>query len=199
MRIIYLLKTAIDLNLFDFLKDFKSAQELALILKIDLTLTEYLLKIFYKLNFLENKNKNNTEYYKNKKVTDIYFKKNSEYNIINPFRFYFNNINSWDSLKPILKREHSTNSNVHTFFPDIITRMAGECKCWELQKVLKEISKYKEFKNAKKLLDLAGGHGLYAIGFNLLNKNMKSYVSDLISVIKESKKHLYYCRRFLQG
>jgi len=38
------------------------------------------------------------------------------------------------------------------------------------EKNYKFIYLYKEFKNAKKLLDLAGVHGLYAIGFSMLNK-----------------------------
>ena len=190
VRIFYSLKTAVDLNLFDFLEDFKSVQELANILKTELTLTKYLLKILCELNLLENKKKGNSDYYKNKKVADIYLKKNSEYNISNLINFYSNNFKSWESLESILKSEHDTDLDVQTFFPDIITRMADECKCWELQKVLREVSKYQEFKSAKKLLDLAGGHGLYAIGFSMLNIHLKSYVFDLISVIEETKKFI---------
>ena len=59
-----------------------------------------------------------------------------------------------------------------------------------MQKVLNYISKYEEFKNAKKLLDLAGVHGLYAIGFSMLNKNLKCYVFDLPNVIEETKKFI---------
>lgn len=189
-RILCLLKAAVNLNLFDFLENFKSAQELSSRLEIDLTLTEYLLKVFRELDLLEDKIEGNTNYYKNKEVTNIYLKKKSEYNIVNSLQYYFDDVKNWENLESILKNQQDFHSDIHTFFPEVINRMADECKCWELPKILNEISKYKEFKSAKKLLDLAGGHGLYAIGFSMLNKNLKSYVFDLISVIKETDKFI---------
>jgi len=190
VRILCLLKTAVHLDLFDFLENFKSAQELSSRLEIDLTLTEYLLKVFRELDLLEDKIEGNTNYYKNKEVTNIYLKKNSEYNIINSLQYYFDDVKSWENLESILKNQQGFHSDIHTFFPEVINRMADECKCWELPKILNEISKYKEFKNARKLLDLAGGHGLYAIGFSMLNQDIKSYVFDLIPVIKQTDKFI---------
>jgi hypothetical protein len=191
-RVFYLLKTALDLNLFDYLDDFKSAEELASILGIDVVLTEYILKVLNELDLIENMVKNETEYFKNKKITNIYLKKDSKFNIINPIDYYFENIKKWENLELILKNKHnnSCNKGINNFFPEIVKRMADECKCWELQKVLMYISKYEEVKNAKKLLDLAGGHGLYAIGFSMLNKNLKCYVFDLPSVVEETERYV---------
>ena len=190
-RIFYLLKTAIDLNLFEYLSSFKTVDELAKILEADLILTEYMLKILNELGLIESKVIDGRVYYKNTEITNIYLKNDSEYSIINPIYSYFENIKNWENLADILKdRANYQNADVDSFFPKVVRRMADECKCWELQKVLSYIVKYEEFKNAKKLLDLAGGHGLYAIGFSMLNKNLKCYVFDLPRVIEETKKFI---------
>jgi hypothetical protein len=190
VRILCLLKAAVHLDLFDCLENFKSAQELSSLLEINLTLTEYLLKVFRELDLLEDKSEDNIHYYKNKEITNIYLRKNSECNIIHSLQYYFDDVKNWENLESILKNQQSFHSDIHAFFPDVINRMANECKYWELPKVLREISQYKEFKNARKLLDLAGGHGLYAIGFGLLNKDLKSYVFDLPHVVEQADKFI---------
>ncbi|WP_292460948.1 methyltransferase [Methanothermococcus sp.] len=191
-RIFYLLKTALDLNLFDYLNDFKSAEDLADMLNTNLTLTEYMLRIFTELGILESCVKyNDNTTYRNTETANIYLKKGSKFSIINPISYYFENIKNWENLIDILKnKDNFSKTNTNNFFPEVVKRMADECKCWELQKVLNYISKYEEFKNAKKLLDLAGGHGLYAIGFSMLNKNLKCYVFDLPNVVEETKKFI---------
>ena len=91
-RIFYLLKTALDLNLFDYLDDFKTAENLAEILDCDLILIEYMLKILNNLGLIESKVIDGKVCYKNTELTNIYIKKDSEYNIINPIYSYFENI-----------------------------------------------------------------------------------------------------------
>ncbi|AEF97068.1 methyltransferase [Methanotorris igneus] len=186
-RIFYLLKTALDLNIFDYLDEFKSAEELARGLKTDPFLTEYILKILHKLGILEFKDNK----YRNRGLANIYLRRDSEFNIITPLNYYFENIKNWENLKLILENKlKNKNESLGKMFSKVIKRMADECKCWELKKVLDYVSKYDEFKNAKKLLDLAGGHGLYAIGFSMLNENLKCYVFDLPEVIEETKKFI---------
>jgi len=190
VRIICLLKTAVHLHLFDLLENFKSVQEISNRLEVNLTLIEDSLKIFCEFDLLENKKEGKTNYYKNKEVTNAYLRKNSEYNVIHSLQYYFDDIKGWENLESILKNQQSFYSDVHAFFPGVINRMADECKCWELPNVLKEISKYKEFRSSRKLLDLAGGHGLYAIGFSMLNKDLKSYVFDLAPVVEQTDKFI---------
>ena len=150
-----------------------------------------MLKILNELGLIESKVIDGRVYYKNTEITNIYLKNDSEYSIINPIYSYFENIKNWENLADILKDSPDyQNADVDSFFPKVVRRMADECKCWELQRVLSYIAKYEEFKNAKKLLDLAGGHGLYAIGFSMLNKNLKCYVFDLPRVIEETKKFI---------
>lgn len=45
-------------------------------------------------------------------------------------------------------------------------------------------------KKAKRLLDLGGGHGLYAIAFTKLNPNLKAYVFDFPDVLEHTKKNI---------
>ena len=46
------------------------------------------------------------------------------------------------------------------------------------------ISELPEFKEARKLLDLGGGHGLYAITFTKSNPNLGAYVFDFPDVVE---------------
>lgn len=49
----------------------------------------------------------------------------------------------------------------------------------DLQRSVSAIASLSQFKNAKKLLDLGGGHGLYAIAFAQLNPNLDVSIFDL--------------------
>ncbi|ACX72834.1 O-methyltransferase family 2 [Methanocaldococcus vulcanius M7] len=190
-KLFYLLKTAIELGLFDHLEEFRSVEELAEILKIDVVMTEYILKVLEEIGLIECKTKNGKRQYKNTEISNIFLKEGSFYSLRDPIHSCFENIKNWENLSDILKnKKYRKKEDINSFFPKVIKKLADECKCWELQKILEYIAKYEEFKNAKKLLDLGGGHGLYAIGFTLLNKNLKSYVFDLPDVVKETQKFI---------
>jgi predicted O-methyltransferase YrrM len=57
-----------------------------------------------------------------------------------------------------------------------------------LQKTVELISSIPEFKNAKKLLDMGGGHGLYAIAFAQTNPQLEAHLLDLPQVLESTAK-----------
>ncbi len=80
------------------------------------------------------------------------------------------------------------------FFAEIVIHsLAQNALLGELQRTVKIVSEFEEFKNAKKLLDLGGGHGLYAMAFTALNEKLKAYVFDLPHVVEKTKE---YIRKF---
>lgn len=55
---------------------------------------------------------------------------------------------------------------------------AKDCERGRLQKTLKLVCALPEFKTARRLIDLGGGHGLFAIGFAQENPNLEVIVYD---------------------
>lgn len=185
----YLLKTAIELKIFDYLSDSKTSKDLSSILDLDPVLTELMLKALYELGIISIASKNGETHYINTFASDNYLKMDSVYSKSPSISASFESIDKWANLSEIMngsKNEVMENA----FFPEIIKRMANDCKCWELQKTVEYISKFSEFKSAKKLLDVAGGHGLYAISLGMLNENLNAFVFDLPDVTIETKKFI---------
>ncbi|WP_269849642.1 methyltransferase [Methanosarcina horonobensis] len=56
-----------------------------------------------------------------------------------------------------------------------------------LQETVRVVRENVDFTNVKKLLDLGGGHGLYAIAFSKLNEDLQAFVFDLPPVTKETR------------
>jgi len=95
----------------------------------------------------------------------------------------------WLNLKEVI-RQGRVRLNPPKFFTKRIHALAQHSLLGEVQKTVKIVSEFEEFKKAKKLLDLAGGHGLYAIAFTAMNRQLRAYVFDLPEVVEETKKYL---------
>jgi hypothetical protein len=57
--------------------------------------------------------------------------------------------------------------------------MAENALTGRLQRIVREITAMPEFVSAKKMIDLGGGHGLYAIALSALNPGLDAFVFDL--------------------
>ncbi|MDD1706421.1 MAG: hypothetical protein LUQ12_05210, partial [Methanoregulaceae archaeon] len=66
------------------------------------------------------------------------------------------------------------------FFRDLaLPAMAENALTGRLQRIVRVIREMPEFAPARKMLDLGGGHGLYAIALSALNPRLEAYVFDL--------------------
>lgn len=66
------------------------------------------------------------------------------------------------------------------FFRDLsLPAMAENALTGRLQRTVREVIAMPEFATAKRMLDLGGGHGLYAIAFAAVNPGLTAYVFDL--------------------
>ncbi|MBA2861143.1 methyltransferase dimerization domain-containing protein [Methanococcus maripaludis] len=185
----YLLTTALELKIFDYLTEAKTSEELSSILDLDPVLTELMLKSLYELGIISVASKNGKTHYINTTASDTYLKMDSTYSKSISISASFKSIGMWVNLSEMMK---SSKQNVveNVFFPELIKIMANDCKVWELQKTVEYIYKFPEFKTAKKLLDIAGGHGLYAISLGMLNENLDGFVFDIPPVTFETKKFI---------
>jgi len=85
----------------------------------------------------------------------------------------------WADLPVILKDGPVTYDRAQMFRDVIIPSMAESCRCGVLQNVTGQVAALPEFPAAKRLLDLGGGHGLYAIAFCQKNPDLEATVFDL--------------------
>lgn len=76
------------------------------------------------------------------------------------------------------------------FFEEVIQSMAENARCGILQETVKTLRENIDFKEIKKLLDLGGGHGLYAIAFSKLDEEVQAFVFDLPSVTQKTKEFI---------
>lgn len=73
------------------------------------------------------------------------------------------------------------------FFGEVVHCMAENARCGLLQETVRVVQENVDFKSIEKLLDLGGGHGLYAIAFAELNEEIQAFVFDLPPVTKETR------------
>ncbi|MDD4498607.1 MAG: methyltransferase [Methanosarcinaceae archaeon] len=76
------------------------------------------------------------------------------------------------------------------FFGRIIHSMAESSRCGLLQETVRTVTENVDFTKAGKLLDLGGGHGLYAIAFAGLYKELEAFVFDLPLVTEQTKVYI---------
>lgn len=189
-RLLYLLRSAIDLGIFEHLEDFKTPKEVAKEVGCDEVLLEHTLEALNKIGLLDKKLEDGDTLYKNSKIVQLYLKRDSQYSYLTPIKSMFKRLEHWRD-GDILRNKMVVDER--EFFSEVVKVMAEECKCWELQKTVEYLLKFEEFKRAKKLLDIGGGHGLYSIGFSMANKDLKCYVFDLPGVVKVTE---YYIRKY---
>ena len=74
----------------------------------------------------------------------------------------------------------------------IIPAMAEQSRCGLVQRVAQVISSLPEFRSARRLLDLGGGHGLYAIALTRKNPDLSAVVFDLPEVTPATREMIRY-------
>jgi hypothetical protein len=78
-----------------------------------------------------------------------------------------------------------------TFFAELsLPSMAANALCSRLQDVTSAIVSLKRFSSARKMIDLGGGHGLYAMALAFANPNLKAIVFDLPQVVTLAESYI---------
>ncbi|KKG09511.1 SAM-dependent methlyltransferase [Methanosarcina sp. 2.H.A.1B.4] len=96
------------------------------------------------------------------------------------------NVELWVRLPQIMKSGPEIVEK-GPFFGEVVQCMAENARCGLLQETVRVVQENVDFTNVKKLLDLGGGHGLYAIAFAKLNENLQAFVFDLPPVTQKTK------------
>ena len=187
LKVFSILKTSIEIGIFDSLNVKTSCGHLSEKLGMDPVLTYHILEILVKLELVEKIG----EFYKNTPLSKLYLDSKSDYKRTNCILSMEEPANQWNNLKETLKGKIGKKDE--NFFPFIIKVLAEECLSGELQDTVKFLSRYDELHKSSTLLDLGGGHGLYSIAFNQLNPKLQCYVFDLPDVLNVTR---YYIEKY---
>ncbi|HDD36352.1 MAG TPA: methyltransferase [Archaeoglobus veneficus] len=192
-RIYCLILSAVKLKIFDVLKTPKGADEIAEELRCnDKKLLYVLCEVLKSKGLILEENGK----YRNSEVAEDFLTSDSFFSQCKFIENTFGNLRLWLELHEIVKHGviKRARKDASKFFAEtVIHSLAQNALLGELQKTVKIVSEFEEFKNARRLLDLGGGHGLYAMAFTALNENLKAYVFDLPHVVEKTKE---YIRKF---
>ncbi len=189
VRTWFVLKSAVELGIFDLLKVPMSVEEISERLNCDKRLIKLFCKVLCGLKLLVEKDGR----FVNTELSNALLTKDSFYSQ----KVFLSNaeraIELWGKLTEILRNGPIKRDPSEFFAERAIHSLAQYSLLGELQETVKIVSELPEFKRAKRLLDLGGGHGLYAIAFTKLNPNLEAIVFDLPEVVEKTKE---YIRKF---
>ncbi|ADB58077.1 class I SAM-dependent methyltransferase [Archaeoglobus profundus] len=180
------LATAVELNLFDHFKKPKSAEEVAKELKLNKRLTKKVCNALAASGFLKEVNGK----YALTEVSKVFLLSDSPFYQGNLIKLYKKTREErWNRLGEALRKcPLSFRRDQSVFNESFILAMAEGAVRWDLPRTVEIVKELPEFKRARKLLDLGGGHGLYALAFKEINPELDAYVFDLPPVIEVAKK-----------
>lgn len=167
--------------LFEFLREERKVEEVAKQFKIDLKVAEALLQFLRSKGLVEGE-----ERFKATEISKILFSRDSHFSLLELIEEKLIEIRNWLDLGKMF----SGNVRKEGDFFKNRTIFIGKLSLLGDLKVVNRIAELDEFRKAKKLLDLGGGHGLYSYAFTLLNKDLKAYVFDLPEVVEVAREFM---------
>ena len=167
--------TALDLGIFNMLKEPKTVDQFSSELEFNSQVTEKLLDVLVSLGALS---KDGDDYVTDPKMAP--FLVEGEPYFARYLNFAKESRNQWPSLKEVLKNGPVTggHKHEHNYDRETIDWIARGTMLGRLQSTLKLIREFPDFKVAKKLIDLGGGHGLFGIGFAQENPDLEVVIFD---------------------
>ncbi|MEA2074540.1 MAG: methyltransferase [Euryarchaeota archaeon] len=183
-----ILFTAVDYGIFDLLTQPKTADQVSEEIKTDPYLTEKFLNTLVALNLLhkiENR-------YLNTKLAETFLVKKSPFYQGTLFEMKRRGLTDWQRISDALKNggTKAGTGNKSVIGRTFIIGHAEIAITGALQRAVDIISTLPEFENAKKILDLGGGHGLYSIAFHQLKSDLEVVLFDLPHVTEIAKEYL---------
>ncbi|MDM7917914.1 MAG: methyltransferase [Methanosarcina sp.] len=196
-----LIAAAFELGVFEALKVPLSAGALAEKLGCDPVLMPHFCEALHSLGFLDRfeegideeeekaksvKTKNDGAVYLVSELSATYLLKSSPFSQQHYLAERIRNVERWARLPQIMKQGPDIVEK-GPFFGEIVHCMAENARCGLLQETVRVVRENVDFTGVEKLLDLGGGHGLYAIAFADLNEEIQAFVFDLPPVTKETR------------
>lgn len=176
--------TALEMDLFTHLKEAKTCATLSEELEIHPGVTRKLLDMLFAMDLLDKKG----EFYFTTNELQAFLVKDEPY-FIHSLLSSVTQRNNWFKLLENLRHGPSENPEKSTYSYDQkrIDWMARRTLLGRLQATYKSLSAVSGFNSAKKMIDLGGSHGLFAISFAQMNPNLETVIFDQPEVTKISQ------------
>ncbi|MEM2086325.1 MAG: methyltransferase [Archaeoglobaceae archaeon] len=178
-----ILDKCIKIGFFDILESPKAVEEISNSLNLNSRIVKAICEFFKSKGLLEEEGGR----FMPSEISRTFFSRSSPFSLLDLFEMKEEEIENWLNIDRALKGEILRKES--EFFKKRIIYLAKLALLKDLKIVFK-ISEYEEFRNAEKLLDLGGGHGLYAYAFTLLNGKLEATVFDLPEVVRTARDFL---------
>jgi len=182
-----LLKAALELGIFEALQNEADAEEVASRIGGERKITGIMLECLAREGLVERRSNK----YVNSEIAEMHLCESSSLPLLNFLRKHFKDLEIWIDLADIAKKG-VVEVKREEFFPELVIHaMAEHAMLGELRWAVETVAQYDEFKRARKMLDLGGGHGLYSVAFTQLNPRLEAVIFDLPEVVERAK---HYCK-----
>ncbi len=178
-RLLCLIGASVRLGIFDTLEDWKNEHDLEDIIQYPHPITDFVQSLI-KTGLVEYKDGK----IRNTPVASTYLTSHSPYFQGAYLEKSIQHLQDlWIPLSDILTSGPKIFVE-EKFFADIsLPSMAQNALCGRLQEVVNGVTSLSSFMNMKKMIDLGGGHGLYAIALACKNPNLSAIIFDLPGVV----------------
>jgi len=171
--------TMADEDLFSAFLTPTSAKEIENARKFSPGMMEYMCDICVDAGFLTKSG----ETYHITPAAQTYLTADSPYSQCSSLRSMHSNLQAlWFSLPDRLHHGPHVFDRALFFRNSSLPAMAASTLCGRIQDTLKEITSLPEFSHWERIIDIGGGHGLYAIGVASENPHITAIVQDLPGV-----------------
>jgi hypothetical protein len=178
IRQYYAVTAALDLGLFEALCTRRTAGDCARILGCKENLITLLCESLVRAGLLVK----DGDLFFNAPAAETFLARDSPFCQQHAIAFQRRLAGLWADLPRILREGPVTYDREEMFSRLIIPSMAENCRCGLLQQVTGLVGAQPEFTSSSRLLDLGGGHGLYAIALCQKNPHLAATVFDLPAV-----------------
>lgn len=182
-KIFCAIRSGANLGLFDELVLPRTAAEICELLGTDATITKAVCDLLVAIGILDG----GAGFYKNTAVANVYLRSDSPLNQLQTLTNLAGGFKLWDKLGDLIEDGPIRVDEEEIFEDNLVFSLASEALCGELQRTISIISEIPEFQRARRLLDLGGGHGLYAILATMVNPDLWAFVYDLPEMVEQSE------------
>lgn len=167
--------TAFELGIFNLLKEPKTTEQISSDLKTHPKATEKLLDVLVSIGTLDQKD----GLYSTAPEMAPFLVEGEPY-FARYLKFGLESREKMHNLKAALKEgpKSEEQKHEHQYDRESIDWIARGTMLGRLQATLKLVREFPEFKSAKKLIDLGGGHGLFGVGFAQENPHLEVVIFD---------------------
>jgi precorrin-6B methylase 2 len=128
--------------------------------------------------------------YVNSNLASTYLCQKSSHYMENTLQNLKKSVDRWATLPSILKNGPIMQKRDDLFGANWLRGIAEWAEIGSVAQTLKVVKDHVNVQRWMRLIDLGGGHGLYAIGFTALNPRLRAYVYDLPRVAPVTKEYI---------